>query len=70
MKVGTLLNVNGRLATTTSDTFVKLVRTVDDWEMCGKGLDYGTASTFVKVAFNDNGQQASINLGTSKWSIV
>ena len=67
MKVGTLLNIGGRLATTTSDSYAKVVRTVADQEMCAAGLDYGTANTFVSVVYNDNGQQGTVNLSTRTW---
>lgn len=67
MQIGTLIKVGDRLATTTSNVYVKLVRTQADLEMCAAGLDYGTARSFVDVVFADTKQASTLDLSKAKW---
>ena len=56
-----------------SDSYVKLVRTPEDWEAMaqGGGGDYGTAHLFVRLAFpNSPGDVYDVNLDTRSWSIL
>jgi hypothetical protein len=70
MNKGTLLKVNGRLATTTSDCYTRMVYDLQDYDLAAAGYEGGSACSFVDVVFNESGVRCSMNLSRPAYSIV
>lgn len=70
MKKGTLIKVYGRLATTVSDSYTRMVYDAQDFDLASAGFNGGTACSYVDIAFNDDGQQTAVNLSRAPWSAV
>lgn len=70
MKVGTLIKVNGRAATTVSETFTRMVYDADDHDLARSGYEGGTAVTMVAAMDNETGRQFSFILSRTQWEVV
>jgi len=70
MNIGDLIIVNGRLATTTSESYTRMVYDDYDMELGRSGYEGGSACSFVNVVYNDSGARGSINISRSNYEVI
>ena len=70
MDTGTLLKVNGRLATTVGPTYTRMVYDAQDYTLSAHGYEGGSACSYVDVVFADNSKTVAVNLSRSSWQTV
>lgn len=67
MKIGDLIKVNGRLATTISENYTRMVYDNHDPDSGYTNYEDGSACSFVDVIFLESGLKMPLNLSRTNW---